>query len=229
MQILKQNDRYDFIDVLRGFTVVLMIVFHLFFDLDYYGLINIDIINDPFWYFFPRLIVFMFLFATGMSLTIAHSKGINYAAFGKRLLLICAWAAVVSAVTYFLFPESWIYFGTLHAIAIISIFTLPFLKYPKISACTAIAFFLPSMIFDLTLPWFKLHHSSWDYISPFPWVGASLLGVFAVHNGLQFISMKNFGVILPLKFLGQHSLIIYLIHQPILFGLLGLFIKLYQS
>lgn len=229
MKTLKQNYRFDFIDVLRGFTVVLMIIFHFSFDLDYYGLINIDINQDPFWYFFPRLIVFLFLFATGMSLTIAHSKGINYAAFGKRLLLICAWAAVVSAVTYFLFPNSWIYFGTLHAIAVISIFTLPFLKYPKISAGTAIALFLPSMIFDLTLPWFQLAHSSWDYISPFPWVGASLLGVFATHSGLQLISIKNLGVTKILKFLGRHSLIIYLIHQPIIFGLLGIFIKLYQT
>ncbi len=229
MNTLKQNYRYDSLDIIRGFTVVLMIIFHFCFDLDYYSLIDVDIIKDPFWYFFPRLIVFLFLFATGMSLTVAHSAEVKYKAFGKRLLLISFWAAVVSLVTYFLFPDSWIYFGTLHAIAVISIFTLPFLKYPKFAAVTTLALFIPSIMFDRTLPWFELPHSSWDYISPFPWLGASLLGVFAVHNGLQLIPIKNSSISRSLKFLGRHSLVIYLIHQPILFGLLGLFIKLKHS
>jgi len=229
METIKQNSRSLIIDVLRGFTVVLMIIFHFSFDLNYYGLINIDIINHPFWYFFPRLIVFLFLFATGMSLTLVHAQNIKWKKFYKRLALISFWAVVISTTTYFLFPDSWIYFGTLHAIAVVSCLSLSFLKYPKISLIVGLALFLPSIFFDLTIPWIELPHSSWDYISPFPWLGASLFGIFAVHKGFQNLTLKESSAFSGLKFLGQHSLVIYLIHQPILFSLIGLVAKLSRS
>lgn len=229
METIKQNFRSPFLDILRGFTVVLMIIFHFSFDLDYFGLIQVDIIKDPFWYFFPRLIVFLFLFVTGMALAITHRNGFLIKPFLKRLMLIVFWAAVVSAATFFLFPDSWIYFGTLHAIVVISCFTIPFLKWPRVSLVVALALFIPSVFFDVTLPWFQLPHSSWDYISPFPWMGASLLGIFAVHKGLQFIPVKESEISKALSFLGKHSLFVYLIHQPILFGLLFLLMKLKHS
>lgn len=229
MKTIKQNSRYLLVDVIRGFTVVLMIIFHFSFDLDYYGLIDIDIIHHPFWYFFPRLIVFLFLFATGMSLSLAHKDSIHWEKFLKRLGLLVFWAVIISAVTYYLFPNSWIYFGTLHAIAVISCLSLPFLRYPFLAAGVAMAFFIPSVIWDLTLPWIQLPHASWDYISPFPWVGASLLGIFAVHKGLPYRELKESPIMRALKFLGQHSLIIYLLHQPVLFGILGLYSELNRS
>lgn len=229
MNTIKQKSRFLFIDVLRGFTVILMIIFHFAFDLDYYGLVNIDIINHPFWYFFPRLIVFLFLLATGMSLKLVHHEGIQVVPFLRRLLLIVFWAAVISVATYFFFPDNWIYFGTLHAIAVISCLTLPFLHLPRLCILIALALFIPSIFFDRTLPWFELPLSSWDYISPFPWLGASLLGIFAVHNRLHHYNLKETWTVKFLKFLGTHSLFIYLIHQPILFGLLGLIMKLKHS
>lgn len=229
MKTLKQNSRFLIVDVLRGFTVVLMIIFHFSFDLNYYGLVRFDIIHHPFWYIFPRLIVFLFLFTTGISLAIAHQDQIHFGKFFKRLLLILFWAAIISGTTYFLFPENWIYFGTLHAIAVVSCMTLPFLQYPRLSLAVALALFIPSVFFDLTIPWFELPHSSWDYISPFPWLGASLLGVFAMHKGMHQVYLPDSKPMKFLKFLGVHSLFIYLIHQPILFGLLGLVVKLKHS
>jgi uncharacterized membrane protein len=229
METIKQNSRSLILDVLRGFTVVLMIIFHFSFDLDYFGFISIDIVHHPFWYFFPRLIVFNFLLATGMSLTLVHQKNVKWKSFFKRLALLIFWAAIISGTTYFMFPDSWIYFGTLHAIAVISCLSLPFLQFPKISVAIAAALFIPSIFFDVTIPWYSLPHSSWDYISPFPWLGASLLGIFAVHKGMQNIQLKHSPLANLLKFLGQHSLVIYLIHQPILFGLLGLVAKYSRS
>lgn len=221
--------RSVFLDALRGFTVVLMIIFHFSFDLDYFGILDIDIINAPFWYFFPRLIVFLFLFAVGMALTLAHKNKIRWKPFGKRLLLIILWAAIISIITYYFFPTNWIYFGTLHAIAVVSVMSLPFIKRPWVSLIVGFCLFIPSVTMDANIPWIQLPHSSWDYISPFPWLGASLFGIFAAHKGLHRLIFPNNRMLTSLNYLGRHSLFIYLIHQPILFGFLMLTMKIIRS
>lgn len=223
MNVNNDNSRSSLIDALRGFTIILMIFFHFSFDLNNFGFIKIDIINAPFWYVLPRIIVFLFLFAVGMSLSLAHKVKINWRSFNKRLLKIVFFAVMISIVTYYMFPDNWIYFGTLHAIALISLISLPFLKKPNLSLVIALLLFIPSIFLDLNIPWFSLPHQSWDYISPFPWLGASLLGIFAVHKRVHFIYIPKNRVVKSLNFLGKHSLLIYLIHQPILFGTVYLF------
>lgn len=230
MEEIKYNSpRSIFLDVLRGFTVVLMIIFHFSFDLDYFGIVTFDIVNAPFWYFFPRLIVFLFLFAVGAALTLAHKNGIKWKPFFKRLALIVFWAIIISVVTYKFFPDNWIYFGTLHAIAVVSVMSLPFLKRPTEALIVGLCLFIPSMTMDKTIPWLQLPHSSWDYISPFPWVGASLLGIFAAHKGIHKVDFPQNPLVKSLNYLGKHSLFIYLVHQPILFGILMLTMKVIRS
>lgn len=233
MQTIKQfftlshsSTRSTFLDALRGFTVILMIVFHFSFDLNHFAIVRFDIINHPFWYFFPRLIVFLFLFSTGMALVIAHQPEIRWKIFFKRLFLILGWAFIISLVTFFTYKEHWIYFGTLHAIGVVSVMSLPFLRFPRTALFVALLLFIPSIFFDLNLPWIQLPHSSWDYISPFPWLGASLMGIFASHKGLHRLEILENNFIKSLKYLGQHSLFIYLVHQPILFLLLWGILKL---
>jgi uncharacterized membrane protein len=214
------------LDSLRGFTVILMIIFHFSFDLNLFGFVQFDIIREPFWYAFPRIIVFLFLFSSGMALSLAHQDNIKWKPFFNRLLLIIFWAVVISLSTYFLFPEHWIYFGTLHAIAVVSVMSLPFLKHPKTALLMALLLFIPSITLDKTLPWIELPHSSWDYISPFPWLGASLFGIFAAHKGFHKVMLPENTFIKSLNYLGKHSLFIYLVHQPILFGAFSLIMKL---
>ena len=66
-----------------------------------------------------------------------------------------------------------------------------------------------------------------DYYPLLPWSGAALLGVVAGRilypQGLRRFVLPLPGNAAPirlLRFLGHHSLLIYLIHQPILLGLL---------
>ena len=145
MKIAKFNSRSRVIDAIRGLTIILMIFFHFSFDLYNFGFLKTDIIHEPFWYALPRLIVFLFIFAVGMSLTLAHQDKINWRPFWKRFLKISAFALLISLVTYKLFPDNWIYFGTLHAIALISVMSLPFLKKPKLSLLLALLLFIPSV------------------------------------------------------------------------------------
>ena len=61
-----------------------------------------------------------------------------------------------------------------------------------------------------------------DLVSLFPWIGVVLIGVFVMHKEIFHIKFTASGISNKLGFLGQHSLLIYLIHQPILYGLFGL-------
>jgi uncharacterized membrane protein len=225
MKTVKFNSRSLVIDAIRGLTIILMIFFHFSFDLFNFGILKIDIIHEPFWYALPRLIVFLFLFAVGMSLTLAHQDKIHWAVFWKRFFKISFFALLISVVTYILFPENWIFFGTLHAIAFISVMSLPFLKKPHTSLALALLLFIPSIFFDKNIPWLSMAHPSWDYIAPFPWLGASLLGIFAAHKGMHLWNIPNNKFVRFLNYLGRHSLMIYLIHQPLLFGTVYLFSK----
>ena len=226
MKSLNDKSRFPIVDFIRGFTIILMIFFHFSFDLNYFQFINVDILRGHFWYFLPRLIVFLFFFAVGMSLKIAHPTQIHWPNFNKRLGKLLFFSLLISIVTRIIFPENWIYFGTLHSIALCSILVLPFLNFPKTALITALALFIPSMIWDYNLPFIELPIQSFDYISPFPWVGAPLLGIFAVDHGFHRINIPENIFFKSLNYLGKHSLIIYLLHQPLLFGLVALIFKI---
>jgi uncharacterized membrane protein len=197
-----------------------MVFFHLSFDLDYFNFISIDILHHPLWYFLPRLIVFLFFFAVGMSLKIAHQDQIHWKSFGKRQFKLIMFALLISVVTRFLFPENWIYFGTLHCIALISFIGLYFIHRENLALIIALALFIPSIIWNYNIPFFELPIQSFDYISPFPWLGALLIGIYATKMQLHLVKINSNRIIGSLQHLGKHSLIIYLLHQPILFGLI---------
>jgi len=66
-----------------------------------------------------------------------------------------------------------------------------------------------------------------DYYPLLPWFGLSLLGVFTGRalypQGVPRLALPNLSTTPPirgLRFLGQHTLLIYLVHQPVLIGTL---------
>lgn len=66
--------------------------------------------------------------------------------------------------------------------------------------------------------------SSLDYVPFFPWVFAFWMGYFIYQeikrrDWLKYLSFISFK---PLEWLGRHSLIIYMLHQPLVYGLLHL-------
>jgi uncharacterized membrane protein len=217
--------RYPLLDYIRGVAIVLMIIFHGSYDLNLFGFIEVDFYKDNFWYVFPRVIVALFMFSVGCGLTLAHKNHIKWNPFWKRFLKLVACAIAITISTYYMFPQSWVYFGTLHSIAVCSLIVLPFLKYPRVSLVVALILIIPHLILGYSIPWPLLNHNSMDYISPFPWVGVVLLGVFATHQGWIKIEFKDNAILKALEFLGIHSLVIYMIHQPFLYALAWLLYK----
>ncbi len=213
------SGRYDFVDELRGVAVALMIFFHFSYDLAMFDFVDIDFQKDFFWWFLPRLIVFLFLFSVGMSSCLGHWPQLKKRPFFLRLAKVAGGAAAVSLVTYLYMPDRWIYFGTLHCITLSSIAILPFMGRPILSLIVGLILPITKWVFHLGPNWFSLPHQSLDYIPFTPWFGICLLGVFAFHHGLHKLVVPAPAMIKKsLKFLGRHSFLIYITHQLILYG-----------
>jgi uncharacterized membrane protein len=213
-------NRYPFIDQIRGFAVLLMIIFHFSFDLALFGWVTIDFQKNLFWWVFPRVIVFLFLFSMGLSTPLSQREKINFKTLKKRLGKLILFAVIISIATYYMFPTRWIYFGTLHCIAIASIVILPFRNKPYLSLILGTAIILPSVILKQHIPWFELPHKSMDYIPLFPWIGIVMWGIFASHKRLHHLKFKSNRFLSFLELQGKHAFNIYILHQPIMYSIL---------
>ncbi|MFO1184665.1 MAG: heparan-alpha-glucosaminide N-acetyltransferase [Bauldia sp.] len=216
-----------------------MVVYHFAWDLSNANLIAVDVGVDPAWRWFAHLIAGTFLAIVGISLVLASEGGIDWPSYFRRLALIVAGAAGVSATTWLVFPDAFVFFGILHAIAFASVAALPFLALPAWLAAAAGALCLAAPAF-LAIPAFNTPLLLWlglytvppasvDFVPVFPWFGVTLLGVAAARFALAWRPATAWARPLPpgwlpqgLRLLGRWSLVIYLVHQPLLFGVVGL-------
>lgn len=219
-------ERYIIVDVMRGLAVVLMTFYHLVFDLNRFHLVRIDILGHPFWYGLPRFIVTIILLCVGLGLALAHKKGLDYARARRRLYVIGAWAIVISIVTYTLYPKNFVFFGILHCIFMASIIGLFFVGRPKASLVIGLLAIVPCLIFDFTI----IPVSDWlgvkpmDYEPLYPRFGVVLVGIFLESIGMHKIPISRVFPVRLLEKMGRHSLKIYIIHRPVVMGLvLGLY------
>ncbi|WP_158626051.1 heparan-alpha-glucosaminide N-acetyltransferase [Arsenicitalea aurantiaca] len=234
---LAPTPRVGLIDALRGAAITGMIVYHLAWDLSYFWFIAVDVSTDPGWVAFARLLVGIFLFLVGASLVLAHGRGIRWRAFFKRFAMLVGAALLISIATFVIFPQSFVFFGILHAIALLSLLALPFLRaHPGIVlglavASIALPFLFRDAAFDTKwLAWIGLWEEvpvTNDLVPVFPWFGVVLLGVLATRAALATGFAERLARVRPsgpafkgLVLLGRWSLVIYLIHQPILLGIL---------
>ena len=213
--------RYIMLDALRGFAVMLMIIFHVFYDLSWFHFVDIDILENPFWFALPRFIVFLFLICVGLSLALVHKNGIRWHSVIRRFLMIGGWALVITVVTYILFPTSYIYFGVLHCIAVSSLAGVFFVKRPKLSLLLSIVITIPYMIFQPALipisKWLEINPL--DFVPFYPWFGIVLFGIYLESISFHTVPLKKNFCIRSFEFMGKHSLKIYLLHRPIIYGL----------
>lgn len=223
--------RWRALDLARGLAVVAMIVFHTIWDLSHFGYIATNIPWSPAMRLFGHAIAFAFLFIAGVSLVLASAGGLNWSHVLRRLARVVAAAALVTLGTWLVFPGAYVYFGILHCIAAASVASLMFLRAPAPITFIAAAFCFaaPTLLTSATfnapaLFWLGLgtrETLTQDWRPFLPWAGALLLGV-AIARAKPHIPAQRSGS-LPMEgwltFLGRHSLSIYLLHQPLLFGL----------
>jgi uncharacterized membrane protein len=195
-----------------------MVFFHLFYDLTIYGYTQINFHLEPFWFYLPRFIVSLFLFAVGASLVITYGKKIDKKKFFHRQLKLVLLSLCVSLLTYFMFPDRWIYFGTLHCITVTSFVGILFVKRPKLSLLLAGIICVMVFVFQLDTQMLSILFpiKSMDFIPPYPWMAWVWIGIFFAHTKYLYLPIKT-ALDPKILFISRHSLIIYLIHQPILF------------
>lgn len=209
--------RYETPDYLKGIAVIMMVIFHFFYDLNHFKLFETGIRKDLFWTIWPRIIISFFLISVGLNLSIATSKGINFKTFSFRIIKLSILALGISLATYFVFPGRWVYFGILHNVAVSSILAIPFLKRPIISLLTGISLISPSLFLGYKYPFISLSKKPVDHVALFPWFGLVLIGIFLHSKGLHKLKMPNHKFKKYIRYLGENSLVIYFLHQMILF------------
>uniref|UniRef100_A0A7C2S8V8 DUF1624 domain-containing protein n=1 Tax=Archaeoglobus fulgidus TaxID=2234 RepID=A0A7C2S8V8_ARCFL len=207
--------RYPEIDLARGIAVVLMLVYHIFFDAYYFGKIEL---SGAFWYYFPRFIGGMFIFISGYTLSIVKPE---LRRLKKKVLKLATLAAIITAITYAFVPDKVVVFGIIHFFTFATLIGYIFLKFPKIQLPAGIAFFIMGLILNQKrvdtgmLLWIGLmpySFSTLDYYPLLPWLGIFLIGMFFGN----FVKPKGIKLDLPLIYLGRNSLKIYVVQHPVI-------------
>jgi uncharacterized membrane protein len=215
--------RAGYLDGLRGLAVLWMIIFHTAYDLKILGFIDWDF-SQGFWWGFPRLIAWTFLYCVGISLNYTHHSGLNWHHLKQRSLKLATAAILVSLSTYFIFPQQWIFFGTLHCILVGSILGAILVKRRKIAFAVMISILILQYLVGYDIKWVSsiVLRPSMDFIPVYPWFWAILFGMLTGPYLSKIRQLREFSTPPWLKFLGTHSLKIYLLHQPLIFGTLWL-------
>ena len=220
------------IDCFRGIAILLMVIFHTVFDLAYFYNWPIDY-SQGFWYYQGKSAAILFMLVSGISSTLSHSSL-------RRGLTVFAAGMLITAVTYYYNPAMYIQFGILHLLGFSMIMAPWTTKLPVwLLTITGISFlFAGNLVADLTAasPWllplgFKpTDFASLDYYPLLPWLGIIFFGIAIgklLYGGKQALWPSATSGIFgrSLSYLGRHSLLIYLIHQPILLALLFLLLS----
>jgi uncharacterized membrane protein len=229
--------RWQLLDLMRGVAILAMVTFHVAWDLYYFGYSGVDVTQVIGWVVFQKGILSSFLLLVGMGLVLGHGDGIRWRPFWRRWGFLVAAALLTTAGTYWMFPDYFVFFGVLHAIALFSLMALPFLRLRWwltgiIGAGWIAANFLwNDPVFEgRWLAWIGFWPTSpptSDVVPVFPWFGVVLLGMGLMQLllGSPLAAwMRSWRSAVPLvrglAVLGRWALPFYLVHQPVLIGLL---------
>jgi uncharacterized membrane protein len=234
----KSSGRVDAVDCARGIALIGMAIYHLSWDLADFRLAPSMLPFTPQMRLLSHIVASAFLALVGVSLALAHRNGLNLRAFWRRVVIVGGAAALVTAGSFIFAPSEPITFGILHCIAVASLTAAPFVRAPA-SASLAMGFaaiatpwFGRSTLFDPPwLLWLGLGDAlpnTLDWRPLLPWAGVVFLGLGAarVPGILTWLKRPDHwragsAPSRAICFAGRHSLPIYLVHQPILIGLLA--------
>jgi uncharacterized membrane protein len=223
------------VDFLRGLAIILMVGYHILFDLGEFSGVKRFLgfstdLGSAAWtaaqYFFAGLFVIL----SGISSTLSRNNV-------RRGLKLLAVSLAVSAATFVFDPSSAVYFGILQCLAIsMLIYGAAFEKAGPVGcgAWGLLVFGLGAVLpvlkkglavrsdwlLPLGIPGSSF--SSFDYFPLIPWLGIFLIGS-ALGKSVYASRRSLLPWLLPETFIntaGRHSLLIYIVHQPVIMGVL---------
>lgn len=234
---LSKPGRIEELDIARAVALVAMAVFHCTFDLELFGIAAPGTMQTPFWRSFAMLTAGSFILVAGISLRLAHRDRIHWRAFFKRFAVVALAAGAVTGATFIFIPQGFVYFGILHSIALSSLVGLAVLRLPVlllVPLAAAVAW-LPLAYRNemFTAPWLL-----WTGLAPripytvdfepfFPWFAPFLVGIVLAKLAergpllarLRARPPSTSRLFRAMAWAGRHSLLVYLVHQPILIAL----------
>ena len=248
------TNRYWEIDTFRGVAIILMVLYHFTWDLVFFGFANITM-TSGFMSWLARGIATMFMTAMGISLVVstnrakAKSPSVNlFSKVFRRGAQVFFFGLIVTAGTYFFLDfqggSGFVIFGILHSIGFAIMASYPFIPSSRRWLSLVVGLILIGIGIYLdgqgsTSPWLiwlglkQYGRSMVDYYPVLPWYGVALVALFVGNtlypNGIariKFGDQFHNPLVRGLSLLGQNSLLIYVIHQPILVGLLTAYVFL---
>jgi len=232
--------RLPIVDIARGVAITQMIAYHFCYDLNYFQWIHVALTRDAPWIAWRTAIVTQFLFLVGVSLSLRASDESSriyvHARFWKRWGQIAICAGLVSAASWWIFGQRWIWFGVLHFVAVAQLLLRKAPRWVRPNFALGVVVLAMGTLLQFTI--FNANTLSWigfapnkprteDFVPLFPWLGVVLLGIGAGHlwqqsdapwaHLLRRCSARGWHW---LTWLGRWPLTVYMLHQPLLFGAL---------
>ena len=236
-----KRERIWELDAFRGICIICVVIVHLIFDLQYFE--GLDI-KTPRWFDFIQMNGgILFIVISGICVTLGHR-------FVKRGLIVFGAGMLITLVTFIMYKigvadiDIIIYFGVLHLLGVCMLLYGLIRKLPTwllvvIENILIIAgYWLANsgrhpngasasdilIIVGVTPPGFVTS----DYFPLLPYLGWFLLGVFlgrTLYEKQQTLFPRfpyRSWPVRALSFVGRHSIWIYLLHQPLISGILAL-------
>ena len=215
--------RVDELDSLRATALVLMLVLNFVTDLNHFGLMNTE--TGDMWWWLARITASLFVGISGVSYFLAHRLEYDFTKTSGRTKRLIFWAFVITIITYIFEPSMYVRFGVLHLLALASIVAFPVARKPEFALGIGLILLIIPLSSNSNLVWFGLSETviAVDYFPLNPWLGIFFIGL-ALASRIYPEGKPLTGIRWPEKWLwfGRNTLTIYVIHQPILIGLLVL-------
>lgn len=239
---MKQHKRIWEIDFLRGFALFCMIIDHALFDLSEpfafqsgpLAFLTTFAAGFMKWRFHEPLRLFFVVLFIGISGMMSSFSRSNWSR-GLKLLLV---AGLLTAAAYFAGPYD-IWFGILHMLAVSMLLYALLSRFGNLFSfifgllLIAAGIYIEQQGLRSASMW--LYPFGWgrgivtvaDYFPLLPWAGIFFLGgvlgnLLYKGRASRYPGLEKSGFHSPFRFLGRHSLWVYLLHQPILWGIFWL-------